>query len=121
LCGWILAELGPDVPLHFSAFHPDFKMLDVPPTPLATLQRARTTALDAGLRYVYTGNVHDPAADITACASCGTALIERDWYVILAYRLTADGCCPSCGTPVPGRFSASMGRWGRRSLPLQIG
>ena len=72
MCRWILAELGPDVPLHFSAFHPDFKMLDVPATPPATLRAARAVALDAGLHFVYTGNVHDPAGDITACPSCGT-------------------------------------------------
>ena len=120
MCRWILAELGPDVPLHFSAFHPDFKMLDVPATPPATLRAARTAALDAGLHFVYTGNVHDPAGEITACPRCGTALIERDWYEILAYRLTADGRCPSCGAAVPGRFGPTVGEWGRRSLPVRI-
>ena len=120
MCRWILAELGPDVPLHFSAFHPDFKMLDVPATPPATLRAARDAALDAGLHFVYTGNVHDPGGEITSCAGCGHALIERDWYAILAYRLTADGRCPGCGAAVPGRFGPAVGEWGRRSLPLSI-
>lgn len=117
---WFLAELGPDVPLHFSAFHPDFKMLDVPPTPSATLRAARATALDAGLHFVYTGNVHDPSCETTHCHQCGRALIERDWYQILAYRLTEDGRCPDCGTAVRGRFGASVGTWGRRSLPIHV-
>ena len=117
---WIVAELGPDVPLHFSAFHPDFKMLDVPPTPPATLRAARATALDAGLRFVYTGNAHDPEDETTSCHACGHPLIERDWYEILAYRVTADGRCPACGTVVPGRFGDAVGHWGRRSLPISI-
>ena len=120
MCAWILAELGPDVPLHFSAFHPDFKMLDVAPTPPAALRAARAAALDAGLNFVYTGNVHDPAGETTACAACGEALIERDWYEILAYRLTADGRCPSCEASLPGRFGKAVGSWGRRSLPIGI-
>ena len=120
MSAWILAELGPDVPLHFSAFHPDFKMLDVPPTPPAALRAARAAALDAGLHFVYTGNVHDPGGETTACPECGTALIERDWYEILAYRLTADGRCPSCGAALAGRFGPAVGRWGRRSLPVSI-
>ncbi len=120
MCRWILAELGPDVPLHFSAFHPDFKMLDVPPTPPATLRTARAVALDAGLHFVYTGNVHDPSGETTSCPTCGEVLIERDWYAVLAYHLTPDGACPACGTPVPGRFGAAVGRWGRRSLPVHI-
>ncbi len=120
MCRWILAELGPDVPLHFSAFHPDFRMLDLPPTPPATLRAARAAALDAGLHFVYTGNVHDPSGETTSCPSCGETLIERDWYAVLTYRVTPDGACPACGTPVPGRFGAAVGRWGRRSLPVHI-
>ncbi|HZL80565.1 MAG TPA: AmmeMemoRadiSam system radical SAM enzyme, partial [Demequina sp.] len=117
---WILTELGPDVPLHFSAFHPDFKMLDIPPTPRATLRAARATALDAGLHFVYTGNMHDPGGETTSCYACGHPLIERDWYEILAYRLTEDGRCPACGAAVPGRFGNVAGRWGRRSLPVRM-
>ena len=117
---WILDALGPDVPLHFSAFHPDFKMLDAAPTPPATLRAARAIALDTGLHFVYTGNVHDPDGETTTCHVCGTALIERDWYSILAYRLTEEGRCPACGTSVPGRFAAAVGDWGRRTLPLHV-
>jgi len=117
---WILNMLGPDVPLHFSAFHPDFKMLDVPPTPPATLRAARETALDVGLHFVYTGNLHNPEGETTTCHACGAVLIERDWYSILSYRLTREGCCPECGASVPGRFATAAGDWGRRSLPLQI-
>ena len=117
---WILSALGPDVPLHFSAFHPDFKMLDVPPTPLATLRAAREIALDVGLHFVYTGNVHNTEGETTACRVCGAALIERDWYSILSYRITKDGCCAACGASVPGRFAEAVGQWGRRSLPFRM-
>lgn len=117
---WILAELGPDVPLHLSAFHPDFKMLDVPPTPPATLRDARATALDVGLHFVYTGNVHDPSGETTTCPGCGQVLIERDWYVVLSYQVTPDGRCPGCGAVVPGRFGSGVGHWGRRSMRLEI-
>jgi pyruvate formate lyase activating enzyme len=119
-CRWIAERLGADVPLHFTAFHPDFKMRDVPPTPPATLSRARRIALDRGLRFVYTGNVHDPDGGRTRCPGCGTAVVERDWYVIDAYRLTDDGCCARCGTAIPGRYDGPMGRWGARRLPVSI-
>ncbi len=118
---WILRELGPDVPLHFSAFHPDFRMLDVPPTPPATLRRCRARALREGLRYVYTGNVHDREGDATHCPGCGTVVIGRDWYEILEYRLDATGCCPSCGNAIAGRFAAAAGHFGRRRVPVVIG
>jgi pyruvate formate lyase activating enzyme len=117
---WILDELGPDVPLHFSAFHPDFKMLDTAPTPPATLRGARAIALDNGLHFVYTGNVHDPEGQTTTCHVCGAALIERDWYSILDYRITKEGRCPVCDSSVPGRFAAAPGDWGQRTLPLRI-
>ncbi len=118
---WIAAELGPDTPLHFSAFHPDNRMLDTPPTPPATLTRAREIALGEGLRYVYTGNVHDRAGDTTSCAGCGSTLIVRDWYRILSYRLTADGRCPDCGQQLPGRFGTEAGDFGARRIPIRIG
>jgi len=105
LSDWIAEQLGPQVPLHFSAFHPDYKLLDAPPTPLATLRRARAQALAAGLRHVYTGNVHDAAGDVTSCASCGATLIRRDWYRLLEYRVGADGRCPDCSAPLAGRFA----------------
>ena len=118
---WILQELGPDVPLHFSAFHPDHKMPDVPATPPSTLVRARNIALRTGLRYVYTGNVHHAAGDTTCCPHCQAALVERDWYQIKRYRLTGDGRCPDCGTAIAGRFAAQAGNFGRRRIPIAIG
>jgi len=108
------------VPLHFSAFHPDFKMLDVPPTPLETLRRARAIARECGLRFVYTGNVHDSEGDATYCPGCGEVLIARDWYEIESYCLDADGRCQRCGATIPGRFVSSAGTWGRRRLPVVI-
>ncbi len=115
LAEWMMDRLGPEVPLHFSAFHPDFKMLDVPPTPLSTLRRARAQAKAAGLRHVYTGNVHDAEGDTTSCAACGGALIRRDWYRLLEYRVDDRGCCPDCHTPLAGRFAPTEQS---RSSPL---
>jgi pyruvate formate lyase activating enzyme len=117
---WIASHLGVDVPLHFTAFHPDFKMLDVPRTPAATLTRARRIALANGLRYVYTGNVHDPAGGTTSCAGCGAPVVVRDWYVISDYELTDDGRCVHCGHSVPGRYDGPAGRWGARRLPVRL-
>ncbi len=116
---WLLEHCGPDVPLHFSAFHPDWKMLDTPATPAATLTRARRIALANGLRYVYTGNVHDPDGDTTFCPGCGASLIERDWYEILEYRLD-HGRCEKCGTTIAGVFGADAGTWGRRRMPVRL-
>jgi len=120
MCRWLMAELGPDVPLHFSAFHPDHKMPDVPATPLATLVRARSIALKAGLHHVYTGNVHYAAGDTTLCPACHTPLIERDWYQIKRYRLDAAGRCPDCGTALAGRFDAQAGHFGRQRIPVHL-
>ncbi len=120
MCQWLMKELGPDVPLHFSAFHPDYKMQDTPPTPLATLVRARKIALAQGLRYVYTGNVHNVEGDTTFCPSCQAALIVRDWYDIKQYRLTPDGHCPDCGTAIAGRFDSHAGRFGRHRIPVTM-
>ncbi|CAN5694911.1 AmmeMemoRadiSam system radical SAM enzyme [soil metagenome] len=120
LARWIASDLGPDVPLHFSAFHPDYKMLDLPPTPLATLHRARQIAMAEGLRYVYTGNVHDPEGDRTLCPGCGTAVIARDWYEILEVHLTPLGACAQCGTQIPGRFDAAIGSFGRRRMKVLV-
>ncbi len=121
MCRWIHQELGADVPLHFSAFHPDYKMLDVPATPLATLVRARNIALRAGLHYVYTGNVHHVEGDTTGCPGCQAPLIVRDWYEIRRYRLTPKGQCPDCGTVVAGRFGATAGSFGRKRIPIALG
>lgn len=120
MCTWIARELGRDVPQHFSAFHPDHRMRDVPPTPVSTLRRARQIALDTGLQYVYTGNVHDPAGESTYCPGCGQLLIERDRYRIVGYRLTSDGCCSACGVAVPGRFAPGPDDFGRRSIPVHL-
>jgi pyruvate formate lyase activating enzyme len=122
-CRWFLKELGRDVPLHFSAFHPDFKMLDLPPTPAATLRRARSIALAEGLRHVYTGNVHDREGDTTFCPGCKAPVVERDWYRIESYRLTPDGHCPDCGTAIAGRWQSFDIRrqFGPRRIPLAIG
>jgi pyruvate formate lyase activating enzyme len=119
---WIYRELGPDVPLHFTAFHPDFKMMELPPTPAATLSRMRRIAMDEGLHYVYTGNVHDAEGGTTYCPKCRAALIARDWYRIDSYRLTEDGKCPDCAVQVPGRFAAfdAKRQFGRRRIPVAI-
>ena len=117
---WIAKELGPDVPLHFSAFHPDYKMTDVPATPARTLTRARDIALKAGLHYVYTDNVHDIVGGTTCCPSCHARLIVRDWYRIDDYRLTADGHCPECGTGIAGHFEKFSRQFGNRRIPITI-
>ena len=119
LTRFVVEELGPDVPLHFSAFHPDYKMKDVPPTPPETLRRARRIGLQAGLHYVYTGNIHDPEGDATCCPGCGQVVIARDWYRLDAYRLDPSGHCQDCGTLVPGRWS-TPGDFGRRRERLRI-
>jgi pyruvate formate lyase activating enzyme len=117
---WIAENLGVDVPLHFSAFHPDWKMMDKVRTPLDTLVKARQTALNKGLRYVYTGNVHYPEGDSTYCSKCGALLIGRDWYELSAWNLTPEGGCSSCGTPCKGVFEADPGNWGRKRQPLRL-
>jgi pyruvate formate lyase activating enzyme len=120
LSSWIADELGPDVPLHFSAFHPDYKMTDLPPTPPATLQRARDISLANGLHHVYTGNVHDTEGASTYCPSCGTRVIERDWYVLGDYRLDDTGHCSACGHQLAGRFDGPPGAWGSRRVPVRL-
>jgi pyruvate formate lyase activating enzyme len=120
LASWFARELGPDVPLHFTAFHPDFKMMDVPPTPPETLTRAREIALGHGLRYVYTGNVHDGAGGATYCPRCHNAVIRRDWFKLLDWQLDA-GRCASCGQAIAGVFESQPGRWGARRAPIRIG
>jgi pyruvate formate lyase activating enzyme len=117
---WVVEELGPNVPMHFTAFHPDYKMLDRPPTPPETLSRARSIALRNGVNFAYTGNVHDRDGGSTYCPTCGALMIERDWYALGAYGLTADGSCERCGTRVPGVFAEAPGTWGRRRLPVRL-
>jgi pyruvate formate lyase activating enzyme len=118
---WVVEHCGPDVPMHFSAFHPDWKMRDVPATPPATLTRARQIALANGVRHAYTGNVHDADGDTTVCPGCGWAVVERDWYVIRAYRLDDTGRCRHCGQQLAGVFDGPAGTWGRQRLPVRIG
>ncbi len=120
MTSWVVENLGPDVPLHFTAFHPDFKMLDVESTPPATLTRAREIAMANGVRYAYTGNVHDPAGSSTYCHGCGTRLVERDWYRLGEYHLDDEGRCRRCATPCPGRFSGPPSDWGRRRMAVRL-
>jgi pyruvate formate lyase activating enzyme len=117
---WVVEHCGPDVPMHFSAFHPDWKMLDVPPTPPATLTRAREIALANGVHHAYTCNVHDRAGDTTTCQGCGSEVIVRDWYAIRDYRLDDSGHCLRCGTRLPGVFDGPVGEWGARRLPIRL-
>ena len=120
MCRWIRQQLGAEVPLHFSAFHPDHKMVDVPATPAATLVRARRIALLAGLHFVYTGNVHNIEGDTTFCPNCAAPLIVRDWYLIKQYRLDGRGRCPDCDSAIAGRFTAQAGHFGRQRIPIAI-
>jgi pyruvate formate lyase activating enzyme len=117
---WVVEHLGVEVPIHFSAFHPDFKMLDVPATPPSTLTRARDIALRNGVHHAYTGNVHDRDGGSTRCAVCGDVVIERDWYVLGDYRVTDDGRCRSCDAPLAGRFDGPAEHWGARRLPVRL-
>ena len=120
LCHWVLNEMGAATPLHFSAFHPDYKMRTLPATPLETLVKAREIALGMGLHYVYTGNVYYAPGDTTYCKNCGKALIERDWYNLSSYRLDHQGCCLYCGTKLAGHFNKSPGHWGSKRKPVRI-
>jgi pyruvate formate lyase activating enzyme len=119
LTRWVRDRLGPAVPLHFTAFHPDWRLLDRPPTPAATLTRAREIGLANGLRYVYTGNVHDREGGSTYCHACGALLVERDWYELGAWNLD-DGRCGGCGEPCAGVFEERPGAWGSRRLPVRM-
>ena len=117
---WVVEELGPEVPMHFTAFHPDWKLRDRPPTPGATLTRARKIAIGNGVRYAYTGNVHDAAGGSTYCHQCGELLIGRDWYVLSGWNLDADGNCKFCGAPCAGVFDPAPGTWGARRQPVRL-
>ncbi|MHB8744208.1 MAG: AmmeMemoRadiSam system radical SAM enzyme, partial [Sulfuricaulis sp.] len=117
---WVVDNIGPDVPMHFTAFHPDWKMRDIPPTPLTTLTRARRIAIKNGVRYAYTGNVHDEEGGSTYCHLCGTRLIGRNWYSITSWNLDAQGKCKACGTACAGVFEAIPGKWGARRQPIRL-
>ncbi len=117
---WVVDKLGPDVPMHFTAFHPDWKMRDRPPTPAETLSRAREIALKNGVHFAYTGNVHDSHGGSTICPSCHQAVVVRDWYQIREYNLTDDGSCRFCGHPCAGVFEGPCGTWGARRQPIRL-
>jgi pyruvate formate lyase activating enzyme len=117
---WVVRELGPDVPMHFTAFHPDYRMLDVPHTPPQTLTRARQIAVKNGVRYAYTGNVRDESGSSTYCHACGARLIGRDWYRLTAWNLTPDGRCRQCSAACPGHFEPESGHWGQRRQPVRL-
>jgi pyruvate formate lyase activating enzyme len=120
MCEWILERLGPDVPIHFTAFHPDWKMLDRPPTPPETLRRARRIAREVGLRYAYTGNIHDEDGGSTYCHRCAARVIGRDWYEMTEWQLDAGGRCLACGTACAGVFAGPPGDWGARRMPVRL-
>jgi pyruvate formate lyase activating enzyme len=120
MTSWIVEDLGPDVPVHFTAFHPDYKLTDRPPTPPEALTRARGIALANGIRYAYTGNVHDSGGSSTYCPGCGAVVIERDWYRLGDYRLTDDGQCTGCGTRLAGVYDGPAGGWGPRRVPVRL-
>lgn len=117
---WVAEHLGTDVPMHFSAFHPDWKLRDVPPTPSSTLHRARAIALENGISFAYTGNVQDKSGGSTYCPECGRLLIGRDWYVLSEWHLTPEGRCDQCGAEIPGVFEAQPGSWGPRRRPVRL-
>ena len=117
---WVADQLGPDVPMHFTAFHPDWKMRDVAPTPAATLSRARTIAIGNGIRYAYTGNIADEAGETTYCHQCQRPMIGRNRYKLTQWNLDDKGCCVNCGAPCAGKFEALPGAWGSRYLPVYM-
>ncbi len=120
LSQWVMKELGPDVPLHFTAFHPDWKMRDLPRTPAETLSRSRAIALAEGLHYVYTGNVHDADGGSTQCPHCGNIVAVRDWYNILNYRISEQGNCMECGGAIAGRYQKFTRPFGAKRIPVRF-
>jgi pyruvate formate lyase activating enzyme len=118
MTGWIVENLGPGVPVHFTAFHPDWKMLETPATPASTLHRARAIAFRNGIRYAYVGNVFAPDAASTYCHQCGVALIGREWFDTTKWLLTADGCCENCGARCAGVFEGSPPLTDGRLMPI---
>ncbi len=120
MCRWIVDNVGVDVPIHFSAFKPDYRMLDKQRTPAFVLQQARSIAQKHGINYVYVGNVHDPDADSTYCPHCQEVVIGRDWYELSTWNLSDDGHCLSCHHPIAGVFDGPPGTWGRKRQPVQL-
>ena len=120
MCDWIVSKLGPEVPIHFTAFHPDYKMRDIPATPHQTLLRARAQALKAGIKYAYVGNVDDVQGQSTYCPSCEKLIVERNWYELGEFHID-EGSCSYCSTKIAGRFESAQGTWGRKRQPVEIG
>ena len=120
LCSWVADRLGSEVPIHFTAFHPDYKMRNVPRTPPGTLTRARALARQHGLEFVYTGNVIDPEGQRTRCPSCHDAPVDRSWHSVTEYHITPGGRCPSCATTIQGRFAKGPGDWGPQRVAVAI-
>jgi len=120
MCRWVVDRLGPDVPMHFTAFHPDWKMMDHPATSPAFLTKVRDIAIAQGVRYAYTGNVHDGKGGSTYCHHCGEMLIGRDWYELSTWNLDDQGCCQHCGTHCAGHFDAKPGGWGAKRQPVRL-
>jgi pyruvate formate lyase activating enzyme len=120
MTAWVVENLGPEVPMHFTAFHPDWRLRDLPPTPLTTLQRARAIAMENGVQFAYTGNVHDKEGGSTYCPTCEELLIGRDWYVLSEWNLSKEGSCLGCGLALPGVLEAEPGRWGARRKSVRL-
>lgn len=120
MTAWVVENLGPDVPMHFSAFHPDYRMLDKQRTPFETLAMARRVARRNGVRHAYAGNVHDLGRQSTHCHVCGTRVIGRDWYELSDWNVTDQGCCGGCGTRLAVVFDGRPGTWGRQRRPVDI-
>jgi pyruvate formate lyase activating enzyme len=120
LSDWVAAELGDEVPVHFTAFHPDYRMRDKSNTPPETLLRSYDIATRTGLRYVYTGNIHHPPTSETRCRGCGKVVIGRDWHDLTAWHLSGAGQCLSCGTQCAGVFDGPPGTWGRKRQPVRL-
>lgn len=119
MCDWILTNVGDEVPVHFTAFHPDFRLNSRPRTPEQTLRRAHDQALKAGIKFAYTGNVNDAKRQSTYCPNCKELLIKRDWYELGTYRMKGN-LCGKCDHVIPGVFDGAKGDWGRKRLPISI-
>jgi len=120
-----LVSVSPDIPWHVTAYHPDYQMEDAPPTPPEALMRAAEIGQEAGLRYVYAGNLPGRVGSLedTHCPHCQALLVKRRGYVILDYHLTAQGTCPKCGTSIAGRWPSNPGevRLSGTGIPRRIG
>ena len=117
---WVVEKLGPDVPMHFTAFHPDWKMRDIERTPTATLTRERKIAIENGIHYAFTGNVHDAGGSSSYCPQCKNLLVERDWYRLGHWGLQDQGNCDQCGSQIPGHFAEQPGNFGPKRVPVRL-